>query len=85
MTQLEFDSAWQDIFTPYNCRDVLTTLLSVDERYRKNPDSTLVHATIERLWPEVMSEPINPKPPQSKAKYLARKSISGLKTIRRLV
>lgn len=59
MTQLEFDSAWKDIFTPYNCRDVLVTLLSVDERYRKKPDYRLYTLAIERLWSEVLTEPLS--------------------------
>jgi hypothetical protein len=61
MTQLEFDSAWRDIFTPYNSREVLATLLSVDERYRRKPDYRLFRDLMMRLWPEVLSEPINPE------------------------
>ena len=72
MTQLEFDSAWQDIFTPYNCRDVLTTLLSVDERYRRKPDYLLYRMAIERLWPNVMGVPINPQPPAKRKRFTTR-------------
>ena len=72
MTQLEFDSAWQDIFTPYNCRDVLVTLLSVEERYRKKPDFLLYRMAIERLWPEVLEEPINPQPPAKRKRFITR-------------
>jgi hypothetical protein len=61
MTQLEFDSAWRDIFTPYNSREVLATLLSVDERYRRKPDYRLFRDLMIRLWPEVLTEPINPE------------------------
>ena len=61
MTQLEFDIAWREIITPYNCREVLTTLLAVDERYRRAPDYSLFRILIKRLWPEVLSESINPK------------------------
>jgi hypothetical protein len=68
MTQLEFDSAWRDIFTPYNCREVLSTLLSVDERYRRKPDFLLFKKAIERFWPEVMAEPINPHTANTQAK-----------------
>ena len=60
MVQLEFDVAWRDIFTPYNCRAVLTTLLGVPERYRGERDSRLCRAFIERAWPELLREPINP-------------------------
>jgi hypothetical protein len=61
MTQLEFDSAWRDIFTPYNSREVLVTLLSVDEHYRRKPNYSLFRDLMLRLWPEVLSEPINPE------------------------
>jgi len=61
MTQLEFDIAWREIITPYNCREILTTLLAVDERYRRAPDYLLFKSLIRRLWPQVLSEPINPE------------------------
>lgn len=72
MTQLEFDIAWRDIFTPYNCRTLLETFLSVDERYRRGPGYRLFKGTIEYLWPEMLSEPINPKPHRSFAVKLTR-------------
>jgi hypothetical protein len=60
MTQLEFDIAWRDIFTPYNCRQILTLMLSVDKKYREPPTFQLFTRLIARLWPEVLCEPINP-------------------------
>lgn len=60
MTQLEFDIAWRDIFTPYNCRSVLTTMLAVDEKFRRAPAYTLFAAATEKLWKDVLSEPVNP-------------------------
>lgn len=60
MTQLEFDIAWREIFTPYNCRQLFATLLGVDERYRKDPDYILFQRAIQKAWPELLSEPINP-------------------------
>lgn len=60
MTQLEFDIAWKDIFTPFNCRAIMTLMLSVDEPYRKGPQNVLFLETIHALWPEVLCEPINP-------------------------
>jgi len=65
MTQLEFDIAWREIITPYNCREVLTIFLSVDERYRRAPDYTLFRRLTGKLWPDVMQEPINPRPRQN--------------------
>jgi hypothetical protein len=60
MTQLEFNLAWREIVTPFNCRHILTTMLSVPERYRKPPHYQLFVKLIERLWPELLCEPINP-------------------------
>lgn len=65
MTQLEFDIAWREIITPYNCREVLTIFLGVDERYRRAPDYTLFQRLIEKLWPDVLQEPINLQPRQN--------------------
>jgi hypothetical protein len=83
MTQLEFSIAWREIFTPFNCRAVLTTLLAVPERYRMAPDYTIYNALISRLWPEVMAEPINPHKDRSLGdrywramKFLARYGVS---------
>lgn len=60
MTQQEFDIAWREIVTPYNCREVLTTLLAVPEAFRSAPQSPLFHRLIRQLWPEVLEEPVNP-------------------------
>jgi hypothetical protein len=60
MNCLEFDIAWQDIFTPYNNRSLLIDLLSVDEKYRRPPKYKLYQKLIFSLWPEVLCEPINP-------------------------
>jgi hypothetical protein len=62
MCQLEFDIAWQDIFTPYNCRKLLETMLSVKNEYRESPDYKLHKLLISNLWPELLEVPINPGP-----------------------
>lgn len=61
MCQSEFDVAWQEIFTPFNCRRLLVTLLSVGEEYRRAPNYQLYKEVILNLWPEVLSVPINPQ------------------------
>ena len=60
MCQTEFDIAWRDIFTPFNCRDLITCLLSVEERYMKYPDYDLHRQLLLNMWPEVLHLPINP-------------------------
>jgi hypothetical protein len=60
MTQLMFSLAWRDVFTPFNCREVLSTLLAVPASHRVAPEYRIYRALIESLWPEVLDEPINP-------------------------
>ncbi|MDH4232795.1 MAG: hypothetical protein OEW04_12300 [Nitrospirota bacterium] len=60
MCQLEFDTAWKDIFTPFNCRRLLVDMLSVDEMHRNPPKYELFESLIFRFWPEALTFPINP-------------------------
>lgn len=60
MCQLEFDIAWKDIFTPFNCRSLITTMLSVKQEYMMPPKYELYQMLIKNLWPEVLNVPINP-------------------------
>ena len=60
MTQLEMDFAWKDILAPYNCRELLITMLSVDEEFRQGAKGELFISLIQKLWPETLNEPINP-------------------------
>ncbi len=57
---LEFDSTWRDVFIPFNSRQLLAVMLAVDESLRKEPDFELYRQLMVKLWPEVLSEPINP-------------------------
>ena len=59
-TQMEFDIAWREIITPYNCRALLEIFLSVDESYRCAPNYQLYKTLIEEMWPELLDVPINP-------------------------
>lgn len=60
MTQLEFNIAWRENLTLYNCREILTIMLSVNEKYRRSSENKLFINLINRLWPELLNEPINP-------------------------
>jgi hypothetical protein len=55
----QFDMV-QECFPAYNCRSLLVTMLSVDERYRKPPEFEFLRDLIARLWTEILREPINP-------------------------
>lgn len=60
MNCLEFDSAWQEVFLPFNCRKLLVDMLSVEDKYKFSPNYVLYERLISELWPEVLTEPINP-------------------------
>ena len=59
MSQLEWDIV-QEVFTPYNCRNLLITLLSVKKKYRRPPDYKLYRKLIVNLWAQTLKRPINP-------------------------
>jgi hypothetical protein len=59
MGQSEWDIVGES-FMPFNCRALLATLLSTDVAYRVGPRYELYRALLKELWPEVLSEPVNP-------------------------
>ncbi len=58
-----------DQFSPFNNRLLLMILLSVDEKYRRYPNYTLYSKIIEKLWPEILSQPINVETLKAKFKH----------------
>jgi hypothetical protein len=56
---LEWDIV-SDRFAPYGNRQMIKTILSVDSRYRSHPDYELSRLISKELWPEILSQPINP-------------------------
>lgn len=57
--QVEWDIV-QDAFTPFNHRGLLGLLLSTPSALRCAPKYPLYRAIVETLWPEVLSQPVNP-------------------------
>jgi hypothetical protein len=49
-----------DEFYPFGTRRLIETILSVDEKLRPYNNSKIHRRIIELLWPELLSEPINP-------------------------
>lgn len=83
MCQLEFDIAWKDIFTPFNCRNLIKTIWSVKQEYIWPPKYLLYKALIYELWPEVLSLPVNPQKNQkkgllSKIMFFVKKRLTGI-------
>lgn len=67
MDQSELDIVHETL-TPYNCRTFLVKMLSVDEKYRDHDEPIHYRMMIRNLWPEVLSEPVNP--PEKKSVLL---------------
>lgn len=59
MNQTEHGIALE-IFGPGNCRAFLANALAVRERFRRRPERRFHRELMKALWPEVLSEPINP-------------------------
>ena len=74
MAQLEWDIV-QDVFSPFNCRALLSHFLSVDPTYRECEHPILYSELMKRMWPEVLSEPINPAKGNPGLKTVIRKSL----------
>ena len=55
----EYDIA-HETFNPYNNRELLSLDLAIDERYRRSRQKTMLLKQIRYMWPEVLTEPINP-------------------------
>jgi len=70
---IDFDFAWKDIFVPFNIRSLICDLLAVDEKDRV-PGSLYLYVDImQSLWPEVLQEPINPRPKSGLMRRILRR------------
>ncbi len=45
---------------PFNCRELLWMAMKLEDRWRAAPESMLSRAVIERSWPQLLAEPVNP-------------------------
>jgi hypothetical protein len=54
-----------DIFTPYNCRRLLETMLGAPNGARSGMVAPLYRGIIARAWPELLDVPVNPSKARS--------------------
>jgi len=73
MVQIEWDIA-QEGLTPFNCRQLLIDMLSVDEKYRDHEHPELFRRLCAEMWPKVLSVPVNTLVPR----YIERAVNMGL-------
>ena len=76
MIQSECDIA-QDAFSPFNCRSLLMTMLSVPERLRRPPEHIFFWMLLRGACPDVLNEPINGRV-QVGIEAVARRSLAKL-------
>jgi hypothetical protein len=81
---VEFDFAWRDILAPFNIRALMADLLACDEADRRPPTHSLYRELIDSLWPELLAEPINPRPAVPRSRKLRRWLRQRLARLRRL-
>jgi hypothetical protein len=74
-SQLEWDII-QEIYTPFNNRELIDIMLGVVLKYRICPPYPFFNESIKQLWKEVLREPINPKKlkPEEFFKQLLKKA-----------
>lgn len=60
MSQLEFDLTHEE-WTPFNHRNLLSTMLGVDFKYRHMPRNIFQRELVKRSWPELDQFPYNPR------------------------
>ena len=58
-SQLEWDIV-QEVFTPFNSREMFDIMFSIDPSKRKYENPALYIDAVKYLWPEVLNEPVNP-------------------------
>lgn len=76
--QLEWDIV-HDTFTPFNNRELLDIMLRIDPKYRSKPNNyQLYRDTIHKLWPEVLSQPVNPPSAKEWAKTVVKATLAKL-------
>jgi|TARA_R110000744_G_scaffold103809_2_gene198929 hypothetical protein len=76
-SQLEWDIA-QEIFIPFNNREIIEVMLSVDSQYRNKQNYSFFTEAINLLWPEVLSEPINPISTKDKLRGFIKSILTSL-------
>lgn len=83
----EYDIAFET-FNPYNNRHLFQLELSTNERIREGRNLYMPKKLIKTMWPEVLSEPINPDNSvlkKCKSFILSRKSLFPLIRIIRYI
>ena len=59
-SKTEYRALGLDVFSPFNSRELIVTLLSVDKKYRRKHNPILYKHIILNLWPDVLQVPVNP-------------------------
>ena len=66
-------------FTPFNSRELLSTMLAAPIRFRRGPDYQLNRMVMRALWPALLDVPVNPEASRSLTRR-ARSSVSRVRS-----
>jgi len=70
-SQLEWDIV-QEVFSPFNNRELFDTMLSLQPKYRVGTSNLLFRKSIENLWKETLMEPINYLSPRQRIQNMTK-------------
>ncbi len=75
--QLERDIV-HDVFLPFNNRELIDVMLSVNPEYRFLPDFLFYKKSIQILWKELLIQPINPLQQKNNVKNIIKNKMKRL-------
>ena len=73
----------QDGIAPLNHRELLVTMLAAAESRRRAPQVELFEALILRMWPQALTEPVNP--PERQSTLVVLRALAGRIGLNRLL
>ena len=75
----QFMLGWRDVFMPFNCRALISDMLSVPAAERADMGKTFYISLARQMWPEVLEYSINPKSKVAELRTLAYRSLRNIK------
>lgn len=82
-SQLEWDII-QEVFCPFNNREILDLMMSTDPKGRCKPNYDFYRRAIDKMWPELLETPINPKSSKARFRAAVRKNIERIGMLEKL-
>ncbi len=76
-TNTEF--GWKtEVFQPFNSRHLLTTMMSVDKKYRQKQNPEFYAKMVRLLWEDCLTEPVNPGFKKQVIRWMQKLGVYGV-------